>query len=179
MSGRGRQVDKRIAQTVSYLLRCPRSSVPEAMRACKYTLDESSHPTLQMAIRRSYAKATGGKLKSPPEIIDKYSAATTTVSPMTNPTSVVGGHPSTPMTPMPMTPKPKQKLIRKSARGMQKFRINRLAASDHAKRALKRATRLYAQEKDKPGGLSLRQQQRRYATTNLERKSNKRQTNEQ
>jgi hypothetical protein len=78
-----------------------------------------------------------------------------------------------------MTPKPKQKLIRKSARGMQKFRINRLAASDHAKRALKRATRLYAQEKDKPGGLSLRQQQRRYATTNLERKSNKRQTNEQ
>ena len=180
MSGRGRQVDKRIAQTVSYLLRCPRSSVPEAMRACKYTLDESSHPTLQMAIRRSYAKATGGKLKSPPEIIDKYSAAATTVSPMTNPTYVVGGPPSTrPMTPMPMTPKPKQKLIRKSARGMQKFRINRLAASDHAKRALKRATRLYAQEKDKPGGLSLRQQQRRYATTNLERKSNKRQTNEQ
>ncbi len=37
-----------------------------------------------MAIRRSYAKATGGKLKSPPEIIDKYSAATTTVLPMTN-----------------------------------------------------------------------------------------------
>ncbi len=155
MSGMGRQVDKRIAQTVSYLLRCPRSMVPEAMRACKYTLDESSHPTLQMAIRRSYAKATGGKLKSPPKI---YSAATTTVSPMTNPTYVVGGHLSTwPMTPMPMTPKPKQKLIRKLASGMQKFRINRLAESDHAKRALKRATRLYAQEKDKPGGLSLRE----------------------
>ncbi len=54
------------------------------MRACKYTLDESSHPTLQMAICRSYAKATGGKLKSPPKIIDKYSAATTKVLPMTN-----------------------------------------------------------------------------------------------
>jgi hypothetical protein len=40
---------------------------------------------------------------------------------------------------------------------VQKFRINKLAASDHAKRALKRATRWYAQEKDKPGGLSLRQ----------------------
>ncbi len=40
---------------------------------------------------------------------------------------------------------------------MQKFPINKLATSDHAKRALKRATRLYAQEKDKPGGLSLRQ----------------------
>jgi hypothetical protein len=74
------------------------------MRACKYTFDESSHPTLQMAIRRSYAKATGGKLKSPPEIIDKYSASATTVSPMTNQTYVVGGPPSTrPMIPMPMT----------------------------------------------------------------------------
>ncbi len=41
--------------------------------------------------------------------------------------------------------------------GMQKFWINKLAASDHAKRALKRATRWYAQEKDKPGGLSLYQ----------------------
>jgi hypothetical protein len=56
-------------------------------------------------------------------------------------------------------PKPKQKLIRKLARGMHKFWINKLALLDHAKRAFKskRATRWYAQEKDKPGGLSLRQ----------------------
>ncbi len=54
-------------------------------------------------------------------------------------------------------PKPKQKLIRKSAGGMQKFWINKLAALDHAKHALKRATRWYAQEKDKPRGLSSRQ----------------------
>ncbi len=40
---------------------------------------------------------------------------------------------------------------------MQKFWINKLAALDHAKCALKRATRWYAQEKDKPGGLLLRQ----------------------
>jgi hypothetical protein len=62
-----------------------------------------------------------------------------------------------PRTPTTTRPKPKPKLIRKSAGGMQKFRINKLATSDHAKRVLKRATRLYAQEKDKPGGLSLRQ----------------------
>ena len=40
---------------------------------------------------------------------------------------------------------------------MQKFRINKLASSDHAKRAFKRATRWYAQEKNVPGGLSSRQ----------------------
>ena len=37
---------------------------------------------------------------------------------------------------------------------MQKFRINKLAASDHAKRALKRATNWYAREKNKTGGLT-------------------------
>ena len=61
MSGRGRRVDVRIAHTVAYLLRCPRSSVPEAMRACKFTLDESENRSKQMTIRRSLAaqKATG------------------------------------------------------------------------------------------------------------------------
>ena len=131
MSGRGRQVDKRIGHTVSYLLRCPRSSVPKAMRACKYTLDESGDPAKQTAIRHSYAKDTRGKLKSPPEVIDTLTAAMTTVSPLTNQTSAVGGHPSTPTSPRTPTTKPKQKLIKKSAGAMQKFRINKLGASDH------------------------------------------------
>jgi hypothetical protein len=37
---------------------------------------------------------------------------------------------------------------------MQKFRINKLAASDHVKHAQKRATNWYAREKNKTGGLS-------------------------
>jgi hypothetical protein len=48
-------VDVRIAHTVAYLLRCSRSSVPEAMRACKFTLDESENRSKQMTIRRSLA----------------------------------------------------------------------------------------------------------------------------
>ena len=56
-------MDVRIAHTVAYLLRCPRSLVPEAMRACKFTLDESASRSKQMMIRRSLGKkATGGKL---------------------------------------------------------------------------------------------------------------------
>jgi hypothetical protein len=158
-------VDVCITHTMAFLLQCPGSSVPEAMRACKYTLEESTDQSKQMAIRRSFAKATGGKLVPPPDVIDAATAATTTVSPLTNLTSMVRG-PSTPTTPrMPTTPggmrttrpKPKPKLIRKLAGGMQKFRINKLVALDHAKRALKRATKWYAQEKDKPDGLSLRQ----------------------
>ena len=86
MSGLGRRVDVRIAHTVAYLLQCPRSLVPEAMRACKFTLDESENRSKQMTIRRSLAaqKATGGKLVPPPDVIDTVTAATTTVSPLTD-----------------------------------------------------------------------------------------------
>ena len=40
---------------------------------------------------------------------------------------------------------------------MQKFWINKLTASDHAKGALKRETTWYAKEKNKTGGLPLLQ----------------------
>ena len=62
--------------------------------------------------------------------------------------------PTTPGGMLPTRPKPKLRLIRKLAGGMQKFRINKLAASDHAKCALKIATKWYAKEKNKTGGLS-------------------------
>ena len=62
--------------------------------------------------------------------------------------------PTTPGSTRRTRPKPKQRLIRKSAGGVQKFRINKLEASDHAKCALKRATKWYAKEKNKTGGLS-------------------------
>ena len=138
------------------------------MRACKFSLNESESRSRQMTIRRSFAK------KAPPDIIDTATAATTTLSPLTT----VRGDPSAqattpppprttpPRTPTTLTtpttpggtratqPKPKQRLIRKSAGGMQKFRINKLTASDHAKHALKRATGWYGKELKKTGGLS-------------------------
>ena len=58
MSGRGQRVD-----AVAYLLRCPRSSMPEAMCACKFSLNESESQSRQMTIRRSFAK------KAPPDIL--------------------------------------------------------------------------------------------------------------
>jgi len=63
MSGRDRRVDVRITHTVAYLVRCPRSLVPEAMLACKFSLNESESRSRQMTIRRSFAK------KPPPDIM--------------------------------------------------------------------------------------------------------------
>ena len=51
MSGvRGRD-GKRIARTIAYLLKCPASSMPQAMWACKYSYKESSDAVKQMAVR--------------------------------------------------------------------------------------------------------------------------------
>ncbi len=51
-------------------------------------------------------------------------------------------------------PQPKEKLIRKTARAMQKHHVNKLAKSEHMKSALKRLSTWYACEKDKSDGLS-------------------------
>ena len=58
MSGKGQCVDKRIECTITYLLRCPRSSVPEAMRACKFSDKESKDARKQMAVHRADSNAT-------------------------------------------------------------------------------------------------------------------------
>jgi hypothetical protein len=63
MSGKGWCVDKRIKRTVAYLLRCPRSSVPEAMRACKFSDKESKDARKQMAVHRADSNATTNQLR--------------------------------------------------------------------------------------------------------------------
>ena len=105
------------------------------------SMEESVHPAKQMVANCSFAKANGGKVNAPPpNVINALPFGTTTVLPLPNPTTAVGT-PMTTRTP-PMTPtttmRPKKKLMKKSTVGMQKFWINNLEASDHAKRALKR-----------------------------------------
>jgi hypothetical protein len=58
MSGEGRCADKRIGRTVAYLLRCPRSTAPEAMRACRFSDKESKDARKQMAVHRADSNAT-------------------------------------------------------------------------------------------------------------------------
>jgi hypothetical protein len=64
MSGRGWCKDKRIEHAVAFLLRCQGASVPEAMRAAKFTLEESLNTAKQMAVHCAYAKAIFGNTKS-------------------------------------------------------------------------------------------------------------------
>ncbi len=51
MSGKGGRVDKRIAKAATFKLHCQSASIPEAMRASKFSLAKSSNPAKQMAVR--------------------------------------------------------------------------------------------------------------------------------
>ena len=46
-------MDVRIAHTVAYLLRCPRSAVPEAIRACKFSDKQSKDTRKQLAVHHA------------------------------------------------------------------------------------------------------------------------------
>ncbi len=61
MSGKGQCADKCIRRTVPYLLRCPRSTVPEAMRVYKFSDKESKDARKQMAVHRTDSNATSNQ----------------------------------------------------------------------------------------------------------------------
>ncbi len=84
MSGMGRCADKRIERNVAYLLRCPESTVPEAMQACKYSTNKNVNTTKQMAVGCTHKKAIDAKKKAtPPNVIDASKVGTSTMSPLT------------------------------------------------------------------------------------------------
>jgi hypothetical protein len=122
-----------------------------------------------MVIRRAVANGSNGQLMPLPHVIEASTTAeTSTVSPLTNLTSVAAGGrsrtssislPSTPTTKattptVSIVPKPTMRVTQKTAGAMHTFCINKLTTLDHAKRALKRATKWYAEEKKRPEGLS-------------------------
>jgi hypothetical protein len=164
MSGIGGCADKCMAATVAYILKCPVSTAPQVMRACKFSDKESKNAGKQMAVRRARDKAMAGKKRAfPPNVINALTVGKKSVSPLT--TAVTRD--TTPSTPtMPSSTrstrssprlakqKPMPKLIRRNSWAMQKVRVNKLTIGDFEKHVLKRATKWYARERNRPGGLS-------------------------
>ena len=121
MSERDGRVDKRIAKAAAFKLRCQSASIPEAMRASKFTLAESSNPAKQMAVRRAYEKATGGKTKAAPNTVSLLSTTSgSSLSPMTETTRTESSTENAVGTQTPereIQAKPKARQIRHTAGG--------------------------------------------------------------
>ena len=154
MSGRGGHVDKHIAKATAFKLHCQRASIPEAMRASTFSLAKSSNPAKQMAVRRAYEKAIGGKTKAAPAIVLLLTVlllsttSSSSLSPMTEPLRTKSTAKCVGM----QTPeheiqaKPKARQIQHTVTGMQKWQVNKFNLSEHSKRAFKRAMSWYDQD---------------------------------
>jgi hypothetical protein len=110
-------MDKRIAHAILFKLRCLDASIPEAMRATKFTLEESSNTAKQMAVRRAYEKAIGAQKNVPfAVLVTKLKRNGSSLSPMTEPTATTAS--AAPQTPVQddgadvvIQPKPKPRQI--------------------------------------------------------------------
>ncbi len=160
MSGKGRRKDKRVVNAVAFKIRCQGASMPKVMHATKFTLKESEDTAKQMAVRRAYQKAVTANSNAPSAVLVNRSSSlllpltdTVVASSATAATSVSSTRDSTmlrsPCTPSVVVPQPKEKLIQKTARAMQKHCVNKLAKLEHMKSALKQASTWYARKKDK------------------------------
>ncbi len=165
MSGKGRRKDKCIANAVAFKIRCQGASIPEVMRATKLTLKKSEDTAKQMAVRCAYQRAVTTNSNAPSAVLVNRSSSllslltdTVVASSAAAATSVSSTRDSTtprsPCMPLVVVPQPKEKLIQKTTRAMQKHRVSKLAKLKHMKSALKRASTWYAREKDKSDGLS-------------------------
>ncbi len=157
MSGKGGHKDKSIAQAAAFKMRCRDASIPEAMRACKFTLAKSSNPAKQMAVRRAYEKAIGGKTKAPTTVLVATTSTGSSLSPLTESQTKTSTAETGMQTPerREIQLKPKARQIQHTASGMQKWRVNKFDLSDHDKRAFKRAMSWYDWELQKgKAGLS-------------------------
>ena len=80
-------MDVRIAHTVAYLLRCPRSSVPEAMRACKFSNKENKDARKQMAVHRADSNTTTNQQRDRQKLVVVVAAIATATAGATRATT--------------------------------------------------------------------------------------------
>ena len=146
-----KSTDKRVRKAAQMLADAPNLKVPEAMRAAKYTLDQSKSRALQMQVRRYYKKNFASTIPtavSPPassilEAISPLSASATSSSAGSSSKSARRiGHNVAGV-----------KDIRKTAKQSQQRRLNSKKVNDNEKRAHKKATLIYDRERKKKGGM--------------------------
>ena len=138
---------KLVNKAVALLVKAPMLTVPQSMRAAKFTILQSEDRALQMRVRRAFeSKNSRGKhigsevdLSSP---IKSLSTVTTSSSTMTASQSLASD----------FVPLPKKNELRLTALSKVKSVNNKRGSGAHARAALKRATILYAAELEKAEG---------------------------
>ena len=140
--------DAWVQYAVRLLLRNPDINVPEAMRGAQFNGNQSVDKALCARVRRLHAKKLSEQQKArpPPNLVSVTSSGD--VSSMSEASTVPQAR---------SIPPPISKQIRKTTSQSQQARVNKKAKTNHEKTAFKRATIRYAQEKEKPKGLTVQE----------------------
>ena len=161
MSSNKPDIQNLVKATVTLLLKAPMLTVPQAMRAGNFSDAQSKNPALQMRVRRALSTTTTTGINhssiighdvnfsSPMPTISTFSSSsTTTIATTSSASPQTTADTSTLMNDLIHRPQLDQ--VRLTAVGKGKAVKNRKASDSHYTMALKRATRLYYEELQKP-----------------------------
>ncbi len=162
-------VEQLISRAVTLSMKAPMLTLPQIMRAAKFTNTQSEDRALQMRVRRaSESKHPSKYAPTPPHIGSEVDLDTPmpTVSTVTNTLSTTdtGGTSATSVS--EFVPPPLQEATRRTSMAKMKCINNTKKLKVHEREALKRATKLYSAqlrkaEDDSPKKHSRRMRERR------------------
>ena len=143
--------DNRFDAAVGYIKRCPKLTIPEAMKLANFSVQEQACRAMQMVLRRLLNKMKGGSALSPPSLIN----ASTVGTPASSLSSISGVTGQSSLVSNSTTPKVKRIRSTSSAAQMKRAAVNQTQRTINE--AFKRATRMYDRERqNKKGGMSAR-----------------------
>ena len=150
---------KLVRAMASLLLKVPMLTVPQAMRAAKFSSAQSSHPALQMRVRCALSTMKGKRkssliggsvdISSPMESMSEFSTSPPSAA-STSAASTASSATSTTLT--DFIARPLNNNIHLTAVGKSKNNNNKKSLHQHMSQSTKRATQLYYDELQKPAG---------------------------
>ena len=151
--------EKKVNVAVKALMRFPGMRVREAMHFARFSKKEIHNVNVRRIVSRRQFRAT--EAAGPPKNVCHDAEASLDVSSLSEEADVAAANATTSIVLIinEIIPPPKRIKQRMTACAMEKKRVEDRKQKKHRSDALKDAVRLYAQEKAKPDGLSLRQVQ--------------------
>jgi hypothetical protein len=153
--------EKKVNVAVKALMRFPGMRVREAMHFARFSKKEIDNVNVRRIVSRRQFRAA--EAAGPPKNVCHDAEASLDVSSLSEEADVVAAANATTSIVLIIDeigiPPPKRIKQRMTACAMEKKRVEDRKQKKHRSDALKDAVRLYAQEKAKPDGLSLRQVQ--------------------
>ncbi len=156
-------IKKRAEMAATLLICAPVLKVPQAMRAAKFTLEQSQNAALQQRVRRIWKEKLNRQKETTP--VERVVLIRSTRSPLSGLTLVStptsSSEPSDTTASDEVIPLPELEMYRSTVTTAMKIAANKRVMKKYKDEALKAATKLYQDEQQKENGMSAMEVERR------------------